>query len=93
MSRYGHFTIKILKYLHFSIYDFLRYYFLRYVFLIYAFFKNVFFKISIGNLKTPKKNLEQFNGLGNWGFICGGTGWAEVGEPLWAYNRALSLVS
>ena len=39
------------------------------------------FKISIGNLKPPKKFSEQFNGLGNWGFICGGTGWPDVGEP------------
>ena len=49
------------------------------------------FKISIGNLKPPKKYFEQFNGLGNWGFICGGTGWAGLGEPLWVTNRALSL--
>ena len=49
------------------------------------------FKISIGNLKPPKKILEQFNGLGNWGFICGGTGWACLGEPLWVRHRALSL--
>ena len=48
-------------------------------------------KISIGNLKPPKKVLEQFNGLGNWGFIGGGTGWAGPGEPLWVGNRALSL--
>ena len=33
------------------------------------------------------------NGLGNWGCICGGTGWAQVGEPPWVCNRALSLVS
>ena len=51
------------------------------------------FKISIGNLKPPKKFVEQFNGLGNWGFICGGTGWAGPGEPLWVGHRALSLVS
>ena len=58
-------------------------------------------KISIGNLKPPKKVLDQFNGLGNWGFIGGGTGWAGLGEPLWAgpgeplwaYHRALSLVN
>ena len=51
------------------------------------------FKISIGNLKPPKKTLKQFNGLGNWGFICGGTRRAQVGEPLWVVHRALSLVS
>ena len=50
-------------------------------------------KISIGNLKPPNNFFEQFNGLGNWGFICGGTGWAEVGEPLRLGHRALSLVS
>ena len=60
----------------------------------FAFVKNIkeHVKIPIGNLKPPKKMFEQFNGLGNWGFIRGGTGWANVGEPPWAYNRALSLV-
>ena len=47
-------------------------------------------KISIGNQKPPNKFLEQFNGLGNWGFICGGTGWPHVGEPLWVEHIALS---
>ena len=37
-------------------------------------------KISIGNLKPPKNFLEQFNGPGNWGFICGGTRWACLGN-------------
>ncbi len=50
----------------------------------FAFVKNFkeHVKISIGNLKPPKKLLEQFNGLGNGGLICGGTGWACLGEPL-----------
>ena len=47
-------------------------------------------KISIGNLRPPKIFFEQFNGLGNWGFICGGPGGHVWGNRC-GRGRALSL--